>query len=69
MPMCYNTVTKNEGENTMKYRVYNEKNICKRTGIIFATYFRTKREAKEFAATMTGDVRIERKLVESWVAC
>lgn len=53
----------------MKYRVYNEKNICERTGMIFATHFCTKREAKAFAATMTGNVRIERKLVDSWVAC
>lgn len=53
----------------MKYRVYNEINICKRTGIIFATYFRTKKEAVAYAKEIGGEVRIERQLVTSWVAC
>ncbi len=53
----------------MKYRAYNEKNIDKRTGFIFAKYFRTKREAKAHAEKIGGDARVERKLVESWVAC
>lgn len=52
----------------MKYRVYNQKNIDERTGIIFATYFKTKREAIAFAATLENAI-IERKLVSSWVAC
>ena len=53
----------------MKYRAYNEKNICQRTGIIFATYFRTKKEAKAFAETLGGEVKIERKVCTNWIAC
>ena len=52
----------------MKYRAYNEQNICKRTGIIFATYFRTKREAVAFAEQLGGDAVVERKIGSSWVA-
>ena len=51
----------------MRYRVYNEKNIG--NGIIFATYFRTKKEAKAFAETLGGEVKMERKVCTSWVAC
>ena len=51
----------------MKYRVYNEKNIA--NGYIFATYFRTKKEAKAFAETLGGEVKIERKVCTDWVAC
>ena len=61
--------SKSKGEKIMKYRVYNEKNICKRTGIIFATYFRTKKDAKAFAETLGGEVKIERKVCTNWVAC
>lgn len=53
----------------MKYRVYTQKNICERTGIIFATYFKTKREAVAYANTLTDQAFIERKLVYSWVSC
>jgi hypothetical protein len=53
----------------MKYRVYTEKNICTRTGIIFATYFKTKKEAVAYANTLTEPAKIERKLVTSWVPC
>lgn len=49
----------------MKFRVYNEKNICKRTGIIFATYFRTKREALAHAECI-GDATIEKKIGGNW---
>ena len=52
----------------MKYRVYNEQNICKRTGIVFATYFRTKREAIAHAEKI-GNATIERKVCTSWVTC
>jgi hypothetical protein len=52
----------------MNYRVYNEQNIDKRTGITFATYFRTKKEAKAFAQTINNAI-IERKVCTSWVAC
>ena len=52
----------------MKYRVYNEQNICKRTGITFATYFRTKKEAIVHADKI-GNATIERKIGSSWVAC
>ncbi len=54
----------------MKYRVYNEQNIVREgfpmAGHIFATYFRTKREAVAYAQTIENPT-IERKLVESWV--
>lgn len=49
----------------MKWRTYNEHNICKRTGIIFATYFRTKREAVEYCKLYGGVV--EKRLVDTWV--
>ena len=52
----------------MKFRVYNEKNIAP-NGIIFATYFRTKKEAKAFAETLGGEVKMERKICTEWVAC
>jgi hypothetical protein len=53
----------------MNYRTYNEKNICKRTGIIFATYFRTKKEAVAYAKEIGGNAVVERKMVTTWVAC
>lgn len=53
----------------MNYRVYNEKNISERTGNIFATYFRTKKEAKAFAEQLGGQVHIERKIGGNWCAC
>jgi hypothetical protein len=68
---CKGEIPKNndpKGEKIMKYRVYNQKNIDERTGITFATYFKTKREAIAFAATLENAI-IERKLVTSWVAC
>ena len=49
----------------MKWRTYNEHNICPRTGIIFATYFRTKREAVEYRRLHGGVV--EKRLVDTWV--
>jgi hypothetical protein len=51
----------------MKYRVYTNNNICKRTGNIFATYFKTKREAVKYASTLT-DAIIEHKVATTWVA-
>ena len=51
----------------MKFRVYNEKNIDRVRDIIFATYFRTKKEAVAFAATIENPI-IEKKLVHSWIA-
>lgn len=53
----------------MKYRAYNEQNICQRTGIIFATYFRTKREAIAHAEKIGGNAKIQRKVVDTWVDC
>ena len=53
----------------MKYRVYNEKNISQYDGAIFATYFKTKKEAVAYANQIGGDVKIERKLVSCWVPC
>lgn len=49
----------------MKWRSYNERNICKRTGITFATYFRTKREAIAYCQLHGGVV--EKRLVDTWV--
>ncbi len=48
----------------MSWRTYNERNICARTGIIFATYFRTKKEAVAYCEIYGGVV--EKKLVTSW---
>ena len=53
----------------MKYRVYTQKNICRRTGMIYATYFKTKKEAIAYADTLTEPAKIERKVVTSWVSC
>ena len=53
----------------MKYRVYNEKNYSERLGYHLATYFRTKKEAVAYAAEIGGNVRIERKCCDTWVAC
>jgi hypothetical protein len=53
----------------MKYRVYNEKNYSERMGCYLATYFRTKREAVTFAQALGGDVHVERKVCDTWVAC
>ena len=52
----------------MNYRVYNEQNISATTGIIFATYFRTKKEAVAHAEKI-GNATIERKIGTSWIAC
>lgn len=52
----------------MKYRAYNEQNICKRTGTIFATYFRTKKEAVAYAEKIGGNAKIERQIGNVWVA-
>lgn len=57
----------------MKYRVYNDQNIMRAgspmAGHIFATYFKTKREAIAHAEKIGGNVRIERKVCTSWVTC
>lgn len=57
----------------MKYRVYNEQNIVREgypmAGQIFATYFRTKKEAIAHGEKIGGNVRIERKCGDSWTPC
>lgn len=53
----------------MKYRVYNEKNISTTTNHIFATYFRTRKEAVAYATEIGGNATIERKIGCEWVAC
>lgn len=53
----------------MKYRVYNEDNYSPRLGYHLATYFRTKREAKVHAERIGKNAVIERKVVNTWVAC
>ena len=52
----------------MKYRTYTPNNICARTGIIFATYFRTKREAVAYAKELGADAVVERKCGDNWYA-
>lgn len=70
LSLCYNEDTKRDTEDLkMKYRVYNEKNYSERMGCYLATYFRTKREAVAFAQTLGGDVHVERKVCDTWVAC
>jgi hypothetical protein len=63
-----NKTSKTKGDLIMKYRAYNEQNICHRTGIIFATYFRTKREAVAHAEKIGGNAKVERKIGDTWVA-
>jgi hypothetical protein len=54
---------------TMKFRVYNEKNIAS-NGYIFATYFKTKREAENYGKNILGGIyTIEKKIASNWVAC
>lgn len=51
----------------MKFRVYNEKNIAS-NGYIFATYFKTKREAMEYGKNILGgNYIIEKKIANNWV--
>ena len=51
----------------MKYRVHNEKNVS--PIFTFHTYFRTKKEATEYAKKIGGNAIIERKVATSWVYC
>ena len=76
--VLYNKATKKEttnnnrqkkGQKIMRYRAYNEQNICERTGITFATYFRTKKEAIAHAQKIGGNARVERKVGDLWIAC
>ena len=53
----------------MKYRVHNEKNVSLKPAFIFHTYFKTKREATEYAKQIGGNAIIERKVATSWVCC
>ena len=53
----------------MKYRAYNEQNICERTGITFATYFRTKREAVAHAQKIGGNAKVERRVGDTGMPC
>lgn len=50
----------------MKYRVHNSKSIS--NGFVFHTYFKTKREATEYAKSIDNAI-IERKVASSWVCC
>lgn len=63
-----NTTSKIKEIIKMKYRAYNEQNISERTGIIFATYFRTKKEAVAHAEKIGGNAKVERKIGDTWVA-
>ena len=50
----------------MRYRAYNEKNISVTTGWIFATYFKTKKEAMAHAEKIGGNAVVERKIGGEW---
>lgn len=50
----------------MKYRVYTEQNKEATTDFIFASYFKTKREAESFAENQEKPI-IERKVGSSWI--
>ena len=50
-----------------KFRVHNQDNWSDRMGMYFDTYFKTKREAIEYAKKIGGDVVIERHICgSSW---
>lgn len=58
----------------MRYRVYSNMNIDRTTSFIFATYFKTKKEAIKYGETLkllpnVTTVYVERKVVTSWVSC
>lgn len=38
-------------------------------GMYFNTYFRTKKEAMEYAQQLGNGAVVERKVVETWVVC
>lgn len=48
----------------MKFRVYDSK----KTNGMFATYFKTKKEALAFASTLEN-AKVEKKMLTNWVAC
>ena len=50
----------------MKYAVHNYKNVCPLTRIVFRTFFRTKREALAYAATIEKPI-LEKKGVNAWI--
>lgn len=52
----------------MKYRVYNNENYNERLGYYLASYFRTKKEAKDHAERI-GNATIERKIGGEWIPC
>ena len=70
-PLMYDiiVVPNNKGDNTMKYRAYNETNWSERMGFYLATYFRTKREAVAHASAIGGDAKVERKVGSNWYPC
>ncbi len=51
----------------MKFRTYNKTNIS--NGHIFATYFRTKKEALDYAEKIGGNAIVEKKIGSSWFEC
>lgn len=56
----------------MKFRAYNEKNISTgdiMTGHIFATYFRTKKEAIAYAKQIGGNAKVEKGIGGQWIEC
>ena len=50
----------------MKFRTYNEQNTCERTNRMYPTYFRTKREAMEYAEKIGGNAVVEKKIGGNW---
>ena len=53
----------------MKFRVYNEQNICGRTNRAYPTYFKTKKEAVAHAEKIGGNVVVEKKIGGNWFGC
>ena len=50
----------------MKYAIHNYKNVCSLTRIVFRKFFRTKREALAYAATIEKPI-LEKKIGNEWV--
>ena len=53
----------------MKYRAYNEQNIDAKTGMIFAHYTKTKKEAIAHGEQIGGNWVVERNVCGNWVKC
>jgi hypothetical protein len=50
----------------MRYRVYNDTNISKNPDYIFATYFKTKKEAVVYSKQIGNNAKVEKKIGCQW---